>query len=151
MKRVPFWISVSLIFLSGFTLVSCSKDKYTTKPQLTIKSINTTIPPGGELTVILQYTSKKGDLGGGYFVAIRERLNQRPLPPGTSNNDTASGPIPAFPNQSKAEFQFTEGWADYLHQSDQEDDTINFRIAAIDKSGNSSDTLTTPTIVVLHQ
>lgn len=151
MKRASFWIPASLIFFFGFILVSCSKNKYTTKPQITIKSINTTIPPGGTLTVDIGYTSKSGDIGEGHLVAIRNRLNQDPLPPGTPNPDTAYEDIPSFPDQPKADIQFTQDWATYLHESDVENDTINFQFAVVDRAGNTSDTITSPKIVVLFQ
>jgi hypothetical protein len=146
MKRAPFLIPVILIML-----VSCGKSKFTTKPQITIKSINSVVEPGGELDAIIDYTSKKGDLGQGTFVAIRQRLNQIPLPPNTGNTDTVSGPIPDFPDQSMAEFEFKLDWATYLHESDTENDTIVFKFAAVDRSGNSSDTITSPQIVVKFQ
>src|SRR5579872_3094099 len=118
MQRASFWIPVSLIALLGFFFVSCNKNGYTTKPQIKITSINTLIHPGETLTVVLTYTSKKGDLGGGTFVAIRNRLNQDPLLGTAVNVDTVTGPIPNFPDKSSAEFDFTEDWATYLHQSD---------------------------------
>jgi hypothetical protein len=153
MKRAPFWISAFLILLIGLIPVACSKDKYTTKPQLSIKSVNSTlIPLGGGLDVILQYTSKKGNLGGGKFVAIRTRLNQDFLQ--NSNTDTFSGTIPQFPNQSKAEFDFTADWQslyDANSGNPTEPDTIIFKFAAIDTDNNTSDTITSPRIIVLGQ
>jgi hypothetical protein len=153
--RIPALLIISLCCF----VLSCSKDKYTTKPQLTIESINTLIPApdssgDGSLNVLLQYTSKKGNLGGGYFVAIRTRLNQDFIPSGTGNTDTFSGPIPPFPDKSKAEFQFT---ADYqsLYEATStrpsEPDTIIFKFAAIDADKNSSDTITSPKIIILGQ
>jgi hypothetical protein len=150
MNRASFWIPASLIFLFGFFLVSCSKNKYTTKPQISIKSINTLIHPGETLTAIIQYTSKPGDIGGGHLVAIRNRLNQDPLPPGTPSPDSSYEDIPQFPDLSKADIQFTEDWAGYLHESDIENDTINFQFAVIDRAGISSDTITTQKIIVLY-
>ena len=47
--------------------VSCKKNSYTTKPQITITSINTLIDSGGNLTVTFKFTDKQGDLGGGSF------------------------------------------------------------------------------------
>jgi hypothetical protein len=149
MNRASFWIPASLIFLFGFILVSCSKNKYTTKPQISIKSINTFIPIQGTLTVDIVYTSKSGDIGGGHLVAIRNRLNQDPLPPGSANNDSSYEDIPTFPDQSKADIQFTEDWAGYLHQSpNSEPDSIVFKFAVIDRAGISSDTITSPLIQV---
>jgi hypothetical protein len=84
------------------------------------------------------------------LVAIRNRLNQDPLPPGTPSPDSSYEDIPQFPDLSKADIQFTEDWAGYLHESDIENDTINFQFAVIDRAGISSDTITTQKIIVLY-
>lgn len=132
-------------------VVSCSKNNSSSKPQISIKSINTLIPAGGSLNAIIDFKSNSGNLGRGTFLAIRNRLNQIPLPPGTSSGDTVRGPIPDFPDQNKGEFQFNIGWAEFLHQSDAENDTIVLKFAAIDRSGKSSDTIVSPKIVILYQ
>ena len=147
--RIPALLTITLCFIG----LSCSKDKYTTKPQLTIELLNTLIPaPGGTLNVMLQYTSKKGNLGGGYFIALRKRLNQDFI--AIHNTDTFSGLIPAFPAQSKAEFKFTADWQslyDSPPTNSTEPDTIVFKFAAMDADSNFSDTITSPKIIVLGQ
>jgi hypothetical protein len=148
MKPGQFLIPV-LFFLMAAT--SCSKSNSNAKPTLSIKSINTEIPAGGTLDVILNFQSKSSDLSEGTFVAIRNRLNQRPLINGGTSSDTVTGPIPQFPNQQKGQFEFTLDWGTYLHQSDTENDTIVFKFAAIDKAGNSSDTIVSPKIIVAYQ
>jgi hypothetical protein len=149
MKPGQFLIPVFSLFL--LAIVSCSKSNNNSKPTLSIQSINTSIPVNGSLDVILNFQSKSSDLSHGFFVAIRQRLNQRPVGPNSSSPDTVSGPFPNFPNQQKGQFEFTQDWADYLHQSDTENDTIVFKFAAIDAHGNSSDTITSPKIVVAFQ
>ncbi len=144
---IPTLLIISLIVLG----VSCSKSNNSSKPTLTIKSINTTVPVGGSLLVNLEFNSKASDLGQGTFVAIRNRLNQRPLLGASVSPDTVTGPIPQFPDQQKGEFQFSLDWATYLHQSDLENDTIVFKFAAIDRKGISSDTIVSPKIVVIYQ
>jgi hypothetical protein len=151
MKCASFRLPASLIILLSCILVSCSKDKYTTKPQISIVSINTQVPVNGVLNVTLQVTSKKGDLGGGYFVAIRNRLNQDPLLPGTGNTDTLSGVIPTYPDQSKSEFLFSADWQTLHESNTSENDTIIMKFAAIDANMNSSDTIVSPMIVVYSQ
>ena len=100
--------------------------------------------------MIMNFQSSSANLSQGVLVVIRNRLNQRPLPSGSpgASSDTLTGPIPQFPNQAKGQFEYTLDWATYLHQSDSENDTIVMKFAAIDKSGHSSDTITTPKIVV---
>jgi hypothetical protein len=144
MNRAPFLIPAVLTIL-----VSCSKDKYTTKPQLSITSINTTVPVGGNLDVLFTYTSKQGDLGQGRFVIIRDRLNQEPVPINGGNTDTLSGPIPDYPDKSKAQMELLLDW-NSLHETDDENDTIVMKFAAIDRAGNSSDTIVSPQIIVQH-
>lgn len=159
MKRASFRIPAVLIIALCWFPISCSKDKFTTKPQISIESINTLIPVpnstgDGTLNVLLKYTSKKGNLGNGYFVAIRTRLNQDYIVPGTGNTDTFSGSIPPFPDQSKAEFEFTATWQQLYEGTSRnppEPDTIVFKFAAIDADKNSSDTITSPRIIVLGQ
>jgi hypothetical protein len=86
-------------------------------------------------------------LGQGVFIAIRIRLNQRPLPIGTGGVDTLIASIPDFPNQNQGQFEFTQGYT-YLNQSDQENDTIIFKFAVIDRAGNKSDTISSNKIIV---
>jgi hypothetical protein len=99
----------------------------------------------------MNFQSNSANLSEGTLVVIRNRLNQRPLSGGSSSPDTLTGPIPQFPNQAKGQFEYTLDWGSYLHQSDAENDTVIFKFAAIDKSGNSSDTISTPKIVVNYQ
>jgi hypothetical protein len=151
MKSRKFLIPSLLVLSTAGLVFGCSKSNNSSKPTLTIKSLNTTVPVGGSLVVNLEFNSKASDLGQGTFVAIRNRLNQRPLPGVSVSPDTVTGPIPQFPDQQKGEFQFSLDWATYLHQSDQENDTIVFKFAAIDRKGNSSDTIVSPKIVVEYQ
>ena len=147
MKSGQFLIPVLTLLLA---IAGCSKSNNSSKPTLSIKSINTQVPVNGSLDVILNFQSKSSNLSEGTFVAIRNRLNQQALTNGSSSPDTVTGPIPQFPNQQKGQFEFSLDWANYLHQSDTENDTIVFKFAAIDKAGNSSDTITSPKIIVAY-
>jgi hypothetical protein len=157
MNRASLRIPAFLIITLCCIIISCNKDKYTTKPQLSIVSINTFIPSpdtagDGSLNVVLQYTSKKGNLGGGTFVAIRTRLNQDFIPVGSGNTDTFTGVIPAYPNQPKAQFLFTvphQQLYESTATNQDEPDTIIFKFAAIDADKNSSDTITSPKIIAV--
>ena len=128
---------------------SCNKNKYQTKPQITIESINGLIPVGGSMLAKLKFTQKDGKLGQGTFTAIRNRLNQNPLPPGTAGADTLVSVIPQFPDLNQGEFQFSLDYS-YLHESDIENDTFNFKFAVVDRVGNKSDTVTSAAVVVLR-
>ncbi len=149
MKLASFLIPILLITITA-AVISCSKSNSGSKPTIKIKSINTQIPVGGGLSVTFDFTSSSADLARGNFVAIRNRLNQIPIPPTTNAVDTFPSPIPDFTDVTKGQIRFE---LDYntLHQSDQENDTIVFKFAAIDRAGKSSDTITSPQIVIEYQ
>jgi len=145
MKVRQFLVPVTLL-----AMLACSKDKYQSYPQITLETINTLVPVGGGLEAKFQFTQKPGKLSGGTFTAIRNRLNQQPLPVGTAIADTVIGPIPSFPDENQGEFDFTLDY-NYLHESDTENDTIMFKFSCVDRDGNKSDTISSPTVVVLYQ
>ncbi|HTI09660.1 MAG TPA: hypothetical protein VL832_13920 [Puia sp.] len=142
---------IAFLLITFFTVavVSCSKNNSGSRPKIVLKSINTQIPPGGGLNAVFDFTQGSAELANGTFAAIRIRLNQIPLPPGTTSADTLNNPIPEFPAQNKGQFQFQLDY-NFLHQSDVYNDTIIFKFAAIDVAGKSSDTLTSPQIVIEH-
>jgi hypothetical protein len=142
MKRIV--ILSPVLFL---LYVSCSKNSYTTKPQISIESINTTIAHDGQLNAMLKFTDKQGDLGGGTFTAIIVSLNQQP--PINALIDTLPETVPSFPNHSLGEFQYTLD-ASRLEQHTTQNDTLKMRFCVVDRAGNASDTITSPLIVVLN-
>jgi hypothetical protein len=142
--------SLILFCLIALGLFACNKDKYQTKPQISLTSINSLVPVNGDIDAILQFTQKNGRLGQGTFSSIRVRLNQDPLLPGEGNADTVVLPIPDFPDKNQGQFQFTPGYS-YLHESGSENDTFLFKFSVVDRVGNKSDTLTTGKVVVLFQ
>jgi hypothetical protein len=144
--KISFFLTGALVLLT----FGCSKNQAGSTPQISIESINTVIPVGGELDATFKFTQKSGNLSNGTFVAIRNRLNQQQLPEGTGSADTLTGPIPTFPNKSNGEFDFTLPYS-YLNESTTENDTILFKFAVVDASGNKSDTITSPIIVILYQ
>jgi hypothetical protein len=129
-----------------FAVSACTKTNGS-KPTISIASIDTYVPENGTMTAIINFTDPSSNMSNGFFVAIRNRLNQIPLGP-TAPNDTLSAPIPEFPNQQKGQIKFSLTWAQDLHESDAENDTIVFKFAAINQSGVSSDTILSPKIVV---
>lgn len=137
------------IFAFFLCIAACSKDKFQTKPQIKIKSINTSVlPVGGTLIVTIEFTDKEGDLGTDTLIAIRNRLNLKPLPTGAEGVDTVPYPIPYFPDKNKGEIEVKFDY-NYLHQSDVENDTIALKFSIRDRAKNSSDTITTDKIVIL--
>jgi hypothetical protein len=132
-------------------LVTCNKDKFQTRPQVTIKSYNSKeFPLGSSLELTLSYTDKEGDIGQGAFYALRERLNSKPL--SVADNDKADTLRYSIPQMSakadKGELVMTLGY-DFLKESNSENDTLVFKIAITDIAGHTSDTLTTDKLVIL--
>jgi hypothetical protein len=128
--------------------VACKKNSYTTKPQISIKSINTIVDSASSLNVTFKFTDKEGDLGGGTIVSLRTRLNQNTTANGATA-DSVPNPIPPFPNYTSGEFAWTLDY-DNLSESKTENDTVIFRYWVTDRAGNTSDTITSPKVVILY-
>ena len=146
MKPGSFLIPVFLFLL---TIGSCGKTNSNAKPVVKIKSVSASVPVGGQMVANLTFESDGGSLSQGTFVAIRNRLNQIPIPPASKKPDTLIGPIPEFPDPGKGDFQYVLSWND-VHESDAENDTIVFKFAVVTKDNKKSDTVTSPKIVVIH-
>jgi hypothetical protein len=136
--------------LLAIVLVSCKKDQYQTNPQITMESINSIVPVGGELDAKFNFTQKNSVLSGGVFTAIRTRLNQQPLPIGTGSADTTTYAVPSYPDQNQGQFELVLPYT-YLNESNTENDTILFKFVVADREGRVSDTVTTGNIVILYQ
>jgi len=145
MKFPLVFVVVLLIIMA----LSCGKDKFKTKPQIEIKSINNdVIAKDQTLVVLLRFTDKEGDLADGKFVYIPKRLNSRPLLPTVPNYDSVKLVIPKFPDETDGEFSLSLPWLN-LHKSDTENDTIIMRFVVVDRADNKSDTLSTDKLVIL--
>lgn len=146
MKHASFLIPALVITVLTAAVVSCSKNN-SSKPKLTITSINTIVDSGGSLDVKFKFTSGT-NLPSGTFTSIRIRQNQKP-PSNPSGGDTIVTPIPAFPSVNSGEFDYTLPYTGYLNEDVTQNDTFLFKFAAVNANGVSSDTLTTPIIVSL--
>jgi hypothetical protein len=144
MKFRYFVIVASLVLI----LSQCTKSGSGGKPSITMESITSVVPVGGTMQATINFTQSNGQLSQGAFIAIRTRLNQDSLPPTDVGADTLVSQIPEFPDKNQGQFQFTLDYS-YLHQSDIENDTINFKFAVIDRVGNKSDTINSGTVVIL--
>jgi hypothetical protein len=140
--RIPLLLTV--------VLVSCNKDQYQINPQISIESINSVVPVGGELDAILKFTQKNSVLSGGVFTAIRNRLNQQPLPIGQGSADTTTYTVPSYPDQNQGQFELVLPYT-YLNESSNENDTIMFKFVVADREGRVSDTAYSGQIVILYQ
>lgn len=151
MKKV-FIIAFALI-----AIVACNKDKFQTKPLITIKSYSSTeIAFNQPFQVILEITDKEGDVDDSLFV-VRQRLNKKSTtPPSLAKFD-----IPAFPDKAKSEviinyrysFELTGGLLPIDipgtgTPAKKETDTLVFKFVVKDKAGNRSDTTISQPIYV---
>jgi hypothetical protein len=140
-----------LIIVVLVVLFACNKDKFQTKPQITIKSYNAKeFAFGSTMEIRLSYTDKEGDIGQGAFYGLRERLNSKPLTVADNDKaDTLKYNIPEMAAKAdKGELVMTLGY-DFLKESNSENDTLVFKIAITDIAGHASDTLTTDKLVIL--
>jgi hypothetical protein len=147
----------SLIIIIGFIfLISCNKDKFNTKPQLTFKSVNaTTFAKGSDIKFNLTATDKEGDLTDSLFVI---RLNRN-----CTKKDTTKFAyiLPKFPTSGNLEAPIQ---VNYSYQGSNyppltpsfsctsgspRNDSCTFKFIIRDKAGNVSDSVLSPEIVLL--
>jgi hypothetical protein len=144
-----------VLFMLGGILVACNKDKFETKPQLTLKSVNKNeVPFNDNLVVTLGFTDKEGDTSDSLFV-LRERLNRRqPTTPPSLDYK-----IPDFTGKTEGEFELNIAFLNLINAMPTiripgsnpvkyEIDTIRLKFVARDKEGNTSDTLVVNDIFV---
>ncbi len=143
-----------IIALFSLVIAGCSKNKFTTKPQLKFKKLNTNfVPRDGVIEVTLQFTDKEGDfLPGKLFV---QRLSSEC--PADTNFKTVEL-LPDFPTTADTEGDIIVSYSNgnifgYRTMSDVPgicaDTTVCFfRFALEDKAGNKSDTIVSPPFAI---
>lgn len=141
-----------------FTFIACNKDKFQTKPTISIKSINTeVVPQNGTFIITLECTDKEGDVEDS-LILIKKRLNRRVV---TTVRDTLRFKIPTFPANSRTEIQAVLDYQNILsalnppnipgsNPIQRELDTLVLRMAVRDKAGNTSDTVESRQIYVIR-
>ena len=162
-------MKLKITILVAFALcivVACTKDSFSTTPQLTFKSVNATvIGGGGVLAFSLDYTDKDGDITGvkdtssyldtlgGALYYVKKSINC---------SDSISGwynlpqDVPATSNsKGTIDITFTYGTVPVPGSVSigrgcyDSDDTCVFKFVLKDKAGHRSDTVTSPQIVLL--
>lgn len=146
MKSRLRFIAPALVMILAIYVYSCSKSNGS-KPTLSIKSIQTLVDSGANLTVVLNYGAGSGKLGGGTFTSIRLWQNQKP-PMTPSGNDTLKAGIPSVTGGNKGELVYTYLYTGYLNEGTDQNDSLKFKLAVTDGNGNKSDTITSPLVVV---
>ena len=142
-------------------LMSCGKNNYQTKPQIKVKSVNTSVlPQNGDalLVTTFTFTDKEGDIKNGTFTYLPVLLNKRPLSNTTIGYQPIDLPVDFdVPNNSKADFELRLQRANiYLDivqgaPTNDKNDTILIKAIFKDAAGHISDTATTDKIVLLGQ
>jgi hypothetical protein len=144
-------ILVSVLSSALIVGIGCSKSNSRAKPKISLESINTVVKPGDSLRATFKLTNGSG-ASNGTFYAIRNRLNQTPLPPNDSIGvDTFSNLLPSF-SASIANIRFALEH-DFLNPSSQinQNDTIIYQFFVLTPDSVSSDTIKSPQIVVLYK
>lgn len=139
-----------VIALFALIFIGCKKEKFTTKPQLTFKSINTKVLDRGQIIIFtLGYTDLEGDLQDSIYV---EKIE----PTCTQSGFISKYIIPNFPSTKNAEgdIQVSFGYNvdNYpLIKAPQcsRNDTCYFRFALKDKAQNVSDTVKSDVFVII--
>ena len=151
-------LSLAIFILSSLVVISCNKDKFQTRPTITLKSINNeVVPQNGSLVVELEVTDKEGDVQDSVIV-IKKRLNKRVV---TTVRDTLRFKYPVFPETPKTQVLVTLDYQSILSALNpptipgsmppqRELDSLQVKFAVKDNAGNVSDTLTIPTIYVVR-
>lgn len=149
-------------FLAAFVLIiavlACNKDKFQTKPTISIKSVNTEIVPfNGTFLITLECTDKEGDVEDSLII-IKKRLNKRVV---TTVRDTLRFKMPTFPANTRTEIEAVLDYQNILsalnppnipgsNPVQKERDTLVLRVAVRDKAGNTSDTIQSQQIIVIR-
>lgn len=150
------------LLIVGFVLVvlfACNKDKYQTKPQISLKSVGAkVVPVNGVLNVVLSYTDKEGDISDSMYIR-KIRLNKTVV---ATLRDSLRYKIPDFPNYDKGEIDLALQYQNHLisasnpppipgsNPSVPQPDTLLLKFWIRDKAGNVSDTVTTEQIVIIR-
>jgi|SRR5688572_4405455 hypothetical protein len=153
-------ITLSLLVILIVVAVACDKDKFQTKPTISIKSMTGDyIPLNASLRITLECTDKEGDVQDSIII-IKQRLNKRVV---QTLRDTIRIKFPVFPVKPKTEIVLTLDYQNHLisasnppfipgsNPPQKEVDTLVLRLAVKDNAGNVSDTITSPQIQVFRQ
>lgn len=143
------------LFLALVLLTACSKDKIATKPSIKIKSLSTTnVANGSDLTIELSFTDKEGDISNSIYIQ-KTRINKRVVP---TIRDSFSLPVADYPGQSIGNLLLHLNYQNHLISAvnpptsgtppTYESDSLVLKFVLRDKGGNTSDTVSTGTVVI---
>ena len=134
------------------TIFACNKDTYTTKPQLTFKSVNGKVFSGASSIIFsLEFTDAEGDISDSIWV-------QKVTKTKGCNNFSDRVKIPAFTATPNLKGIFEVGYTTGFIPGSiytvvprcGKNDTCYFRFWASDKAKNKSDTVVSSDIIILN-
>ena len=155
--RIPNSLLLTLIVVSGvsFIIAGCTKDKYTTKPQLTFKSVNSYNVERGDLIVFnIEFRDKEGDVSDTLYIQ-----NRTANCPTSDYAAPAAYKVPDFPTSSNIKGQLqivfengtnNTGNVIYTGNRCSKPDTTIFYFWIKDKKNNVSDTIRTDKPVIIQ-
>lgn len=146
--RYTALISIFIILLCG-----CNKNKYTTAPQLTYKSVNTkTLSSGQVLSITLSFTDAEGDL-----LADSSLYVEKFEPKCKNSGFRQYYRLPSFPTSKNQSGDLTvtygynvSGFPPILPPQCNRNDTCVFKFVLRDAAKNKSDTAVSETIVIIR-
>ena len=159
MSNMKIWLSVFLFVLIA---ISCRKDKFNSKPSLTLKETSGNyIPLGGDYGVrfTLTYTDAEGDIAGVPFYIEKLSSSASPTNPCSNGNEpyytdslsyTLPTDVPASANQKGEIIVTIQGALVAALACDGTDslEQCTFKFWFKDQAGNVSDTVTSPPITI---
>jgi len=149
MRYIILFITLSLF------MISCSKDKFTTVPQIEFKSVNTTVLGSQQIiTFTLSLTDKEGDVAGAKLYIQKVAPSYCPASGFIDTTNVLPSDLPTSASlQADILVSYSNGgnnpgYSDIAPECN-ENDTCYFRFVLTDKAGHVSDTLNSPTIVII--
>ncbi len=140
-----------IIAMAGVLFTACNKDKFSSTPRLTYKSVNTTVlNPNEVITFEFNFTDKEGDVDSVYVEKV--------VPSCTNSQEKEMYPVPVLPVTRMMDGTLWLSFANgvsvpgyFTLQTPQcgHNDTCVFRFMLRDKAGHKSDTVNTGTIVIV--
>jgi hypothetical protein len=146
------YLLVSVLLLALFIGIGCGKTGSGNKPKISLESINTVVGHEDSMRALFKLSSATG-LSNGTFVAIRTRINQIPFPVTDSVGlDTFPVQIPNFNGGSSGELRFALPAQGFLSESANlhMNDTLIYKFFVLTTTNVSSDTISSPKIVILN-
>jgi hypothetical protein len=127
-------------------LAGCTKDKFGSKPTLKFKSVNTTVLTNGQqLEFTLSFTDGTGNLASSMYV-------EEMVPTCAASNFAEMDSIPKFPSSKNQKGDLVVSYPyENIAPKCQQADTAVFRFAISNKENHTSDTVSSPPIIILYQ